>query len=128
MRFLSYCSAASYGSSPADGNHPPAPQATQAPATSVSATAAPGSTAAPQPTSAPAATPVPNAIAQPTSPPAVVKPTGTLRVGQKELGPLLGTAHLGRDVLSRIIFGARILLIVALSPWAWAAPSAWYWG
>ena len=39
---------------------------------------------------------------------------------------LLGTDDIGRDNLSRIIYGARASLAVGSSPSAW--PSSWAWG
>jgi oligopeptide transport system permease protein len=47
-------------------------------------------------------------------PPAFVKETNTGKVGSSEF--LLGTDTLGRDILSRLIYGARVSMIVGLTP------------
>jgi oligopeptide transport system permease protein len=47
-------------------------------------------------------------------PPAFVKETSTGKVGSSEF--LLGTDTLGRDLLSRVVYGARVSMIVGLTP------------
>jgi oligopeptide transport system permease protein len=47
-------------------------------------------------------------------PPAFIKHTNTGKVGSTEF--LLGTDTLGRDLLSRVIYGARVSMIVGLTP------------
>ena len=49
-------------------------------------------------------------------------------LGFFEKGHLFGTDEAGRDLFTRICYGARVSLLVAVGPRYWAVSSGWPWG